>query len=57
VAVIVDAARIWIRAIRRPDQVRVTETPAEPSRIFAPAGLIPTAEEREQMAMSGRAET
>jgi carbon starvation protein len=54
VAVIVDAARIWIRAVRRPDQVRVTETPAEPSQIFAPAGLFPTAEERQQMAMSGR---
>jgi carbon starvation protein len=53
VAVIVDAARIWIRAIRRPDEVAITEAPAEPSRIFAPAGLIPTAEEREQMARSG----
>jgi carbon starvation protein len=51
VAVIVDAARIWIRAIRRPDQVTITETPAEPSRIWAPAGLIPTAEEREHMAV------
>jgi len=57
VAVIVDAARVWIGAIRRPDQVTVTETPPESSRIFAPAGLIPTAEEREQMAMSGRAGT
>jgi carbon starvation protein len=57
VAVIVDAARIWIRAIRRPGEVTITETPAEPSRIFAPAGLIPTAEEREQMALSGRAGT
>jgi carbon starvation protein len=53
VAVIVDAARIWIRAIRRPDAVAIIEAPAEPSRIFAPAGLIPTAEEREQMARSG----
>jgi carbon starvation protein len=53
VAVIVDAARIWIRAIRRPDEVGIIEAPAEPSRIFAPAGLIPTAEEREQMARSG----
>jgi len=57
VAVIVDAARVWIGAIRRPDQVTVTETPPESSRIFAPAGLIPTAEEREQMAVSGRAGT
>ena len=53
VAVIADAARIWIRAIRRPGEVTITETPAEPSRIFAPAGLIPTAEERKQMARSG----
>jgi carbon starvation protein len=53
VAVIVDAARIWIRAINRPDEVAIIEAPAEPSRIFAPAGLIPTAEERELMARSG----
>ncbi|MDQ4026280.1 MAG: carbon starvation protein A, partial [Actinomycetota bacterium] len=53
VAVIVDAARVWIRAIRRPDEVAILEAPAEPSRIFAPAGLIPTAEEREHMARSG----
>jgi carbon starvation protein len=53
VAVIADAARIWIRAVRRPDEVAIIEAPAEPSRIFAPAGLIPTAEEREQMARSG----
>jgi carbon starvation protein len=46
VAVILDAARVWIRTIRRPDEVTVTETPPKPSRIWAPAGLFPTAEER-----------
>jgi carbon starvation protein len=57
VVVILDAARIWIRAIRRPDEVMITETPAEPSQLWAPAGLFPTAEERDQMALSGRGET
>ncbi|HEX2075136.1 MAG TPA: carbon starvation CstA family protein [Geodermatophilus sp.] len=54
VAVIVDAARVWMRAIRRPDEVTVVEAPAEPSRIVEPSGLFPTAEEREQMALSGQ---
>jgi carbon starvation protein len=57
VAVIVDAARIWVRTVRRPDEVTTTEAPAEPSQVWAPAGLFPTAEEREQMAVSGRAGT
>jgi carbon starvation protein len=52
VAVLVDAVRVWIRAIRRPDQVTISEAPAEPSRIWAPAGLLPTPEERAQMAAS-----
>jgi carbon starvation protein len=52
VAVIVDAARVWIQAIRRPEQVTLTETAPEPSRIRAPAGLLATAEERAYMSMS-----
>jgi carbon starvation protein len=57
VVVIVDAARIWMRAIRRPGEATIMETPAEPSQVLAPAGLFPTAEEREQMALSGRGGT
>jgi carbon starvation protein len=57
VVVLADAARIWIRAIRRPDEVRITETPAEPSQLWEPAGLFPTAEERDHMALSSRAGT
>jgi carbon starvation protein len=57
VVVIADAARIWIRAIRRPDEVRITETPAEPSQLWEPAGLFPTAEERDHMALSSRGGT
>ena len=54
VAVIADAARTCIRAIRRPDEVTITETPAEPSQVWAPAGLFPTVEEREEMTLAGR---
>jgi carbon starvation protein len=57
VAVIVDAARVWIRAVRRPEEVTITEAPYQPSRIYAPAGLFPTAEEREQLALAERPRT
>jgi carbon starvation protein len=50
IAVILDASRIWIAAIRRREPLPTTETPPEPSRIWAPSGLIPTAEERAYMA-------
>ena len=46
IVVIADAARIWFRAIRAREALPTTETPPEPSRIWAPAGLFPTAEER-----------
>ena len=55
VAVIVDAARVWMRTVRRPQEVTITEAPYQPSRISAPAGLFPTAEEREQLTLSGPA--
>ena len=46
IVVIADAARIWFRAIRAREALPTAETPPEPSRIWAPAGLFPTAEER-----------
>ena len=50
ILVIVDAARIWVGALRAREPLATTETPPEPSRIWAPSGLIPTAEERAYMA-------
>jgi carbon starvation protein len=46
VIVILDAARIWVRVIRSGRPAPTTETPFVPSRIVAPAGLFPTADER-----------
>src|SRR5215211_6657077 len=50
IIVILDASRIWIKAIRARDPLPSTETPAEESTLIAPSGLIPTAEEKAQMA-------
>ena len=47
---ILDASRIWVKAIRAREPLPTTETPFEPSRIVAPAGLFPTAEERAALA-------
>jgi carbon starvation protein len=46
VIVIADAARIWVRVLRSRRPAPTTETPFVQSQIIAPAGLIPTAEER-----------
>ena len=50
VAVIVDAMRVWAKALRSREPLPLTEAPYEESRLFAPSGLIPTAEEKAQMA-------
>jgi carbon starvation protein len=47
VIVILDAARVCFLAIRAGKPMPSTEAPAEESHIWAPAGLFPTAEERE----------
>jgi carbon starvation protein len=52
VAVIVDAMRVWAKALRSREPLPLTEAPYEESRVFAPSGLIPTAEEKAQMAES-----
>jgi carbon starvation protein len=49
IVVILDAARIWVRAIRARAPLPTTEVEAVESHIFAPAGLFPTAAEREAM--------
>jgi carbon starvation protein len=46
VVVILDASRVWVRVIRSRRPAPTTETPFVPSRIVAPAGLFPTADER-----------
>jgi carbon starvation protein len=46
VVVILDASRVWVKAIRARAPLPSTEAPAVPARIVAPAGLFWTAEER-----------
>ena len=53
IVVIVDAARVWVKAIRAGKPLPSTEAEFVESRIVAPAGLIPTAEEREALAAAG----
>jgi carbon starvation protein len=53
IVIIADAMRVWIGIIRGRRPLETTEVPAEPSRLFAPAGLIATPSEREQMAKAG----
>jgi carbon starvation protein len=49
IIVILDASRIWVKAIRA-GGLPTTETPFVESKLWAPAGLIPTAEERAVLA-------
>jgi carbon starvation protein len=53
IVVILDASRVWFRAIRAREPLPDTETPPEPSRIIAPAGLFWTAEDRALLAEAG----
>ncbi|MFG2778585.1 carbon starvation CstA family protein [Streptomyces prunicolor] len=50
VVVIADALRVCVRHIRRPALSTLSETPYVESKIVAPAGLIPTREEKEEEA-------
>ncbi|OAH13557.1 carbon starvation CstA family protein [Streptomyces jeddahensis] len=54
VVVIVDAARICIRHLRNPEASRLSEAPYVESKLIAPAGLIPTQEEKAELAAAGR---
>jgi len=53
IVVILDASRVWVKAIRAREPLPTTETEYVPSRIIAPAGLFPTAEERALLAGAG----
>jgi carbon starvation protein len=50
IVVIADSARIWIKALRAGGHLPTFEAPHVPSRIVAPAGLLPTAEDRAALA-------
>ncbi|MGZ4312822.1 MAG: carbon starvation CstA family protein [Solirubrobacteraceae bacterium] len=50
IVVILDASRIWLKAIRAGGELPTTETPFVESKLFAPAGLFPTAAERAVLA-------
>jgi carbon starvation protein len=53
IVVIGDGVRTCVRALRARAPLPTTETPFEESRIVAPAGLVPTAAERREMAAAG----
>jgi carbon starvation protein len=53
IIVILDAARVWYKAIRARAPLPTTEAAFVPSRIVAPAGLIVTPEERAALAPAG----
>jgi carbon starvation protein len=48
--VILDVSRVWFKAIRAREPLPSTEAEYVESRIVAPAGLFPTAEERAVLA-------
>ena len=50
IVVILDASRIWVQAIRARRPLPTTEVPFVESKLVAPAGLFPTAEERAVLA-------
>jgi carbon starvation protein len=53
IVVIADAARVWVRAILARAPLPTTETPFVESKLVAPAGLFPTAQERALLAGVG----
>jgi carbon starvation protein len=50
IIVLLDSARIWFTVLVAKKQLETTETPFVESKLWAPSGLIPTAEERAVMA-------
>ncbi|MEV7519661.1 carbon starvation CstA family protein [Streptomyces sp. NPDC091371] len=53
IIVLADAARTCLKAVANPESVRLSEVPWTESKIIAPAGLIPTAAERAELAAAG----
>jgi carbon starvation protein len=50
IIVIADAARVWWQTLSGRREPVLAEAPAEPSKLWAPSGLIPTAEDRARQA-------
>ncbi|WP_432707427.1 carbon starvation CstA family protein [Nocardiopsis ansamitocini] len=60
IVILVDAARVWIKALRAGGQLPTTEEPYVQSKLWAPSGLVPTAAERQiarERAAAGAADT
>jgi carbon starvation protein len=55
IVVILDAARVWVQAIRAREPLAMAEAPFEESQIIAPAGLFWTPEERTLVSGDGEA--
>ncbi|MET8680586.1 carbon starvation CstA family protein [Streptomyces sp. NPDC004647] len=53
VVVIADATRVCIKAVRNPEATQLKETPYVESKLVAPAGLIPTQEEKAELVAAG----
>jgi carbon starvation protein len=53
IIVILDSARIWIKALRAGGHLPTFEAPAMASRLAAPAGIFVTDEDRAVMASLG----
>ena len=53
IVVIANAMVVWYRALTSDTPLPSTEAPSVPSQIIAPAGLIPTAEEKRELAAAG----
>ncbi|MFC3996416.1 carbon starvation CstA family protein [Nocardiopsis sediminis] len=46
IVILVDACRVWVKALRAQGALPTTEEPYQESRLWAPSGLIPTRDER-----------
>ncbi|MFC8916345.1 carbon starvation CstA family protein [Streptomyces sp. NPDC047821] len=53
IVVIADAGRVCFKAVADPAGVKLSEVPYTPSRLVAPAGLFPTAEEKAELVAAG----
>lgn len=53
IIVVLDASRVWVKAIRAREPLPDTESPFVPARILAPAGMFWTGEEREMLEAAG----
>jgi carbon starvation protein len=50
IVIIADAARVWWQTLSGRREPELAEAPAEPSKLWAPSGLFPTAEDRAHQA-------